>query len=577
MSTSESDFHPETEADRELPATIGPYFIERKLGSGGMGTVYLGRHQETDEFAAVKLLPASMAREAGFVARFDREIAAMKQLTNPHIVELYENGEDLGSYFYTMEFVDGETLADRLEREGRIPWREVIDYSVQVCSALKAAHNAGIIHRDLKPSNLLIGKDGTIKLTDFGVAQVFASGKLTVTGGILGTAEYMSPEQAQGKRATKQSDLYSLGAVMYVMLTGRPPFTGKTALDIIQKHRFSQFDSVKRLVPEVPFWLDEVVCQCLSKKQEDRYPDAYVLSLRLKEIPKKVDLKEQQESEYSELVGTAETMADVAPGASLGDEVGGTLVRDLFRAQMDAEKPDSKLHRLLDNTWVLVGVLLLTCGLVYVLFRINTPSQEQLFQRGEDLMDRPAGLAWEAAKKDYFLPLIEADRERWEPEVTPYLDQIEIYELRKTLFGKATKQQPAPKSEAEAIILQAMELRRQGRLAEARSKLMAFYELLGSSEEDQNLSALLIQMISEITNEMPPDRLDYVRAALERADTFLQEGQVERAIAIWFSIKKLYDSDPDAVELVDQAELKYFKATGVQLLGKEDLPISDAK
>ncbi len=577
MSTSESDFHPETEADRELPATIGPYFIERKLGSGGMGTVYLGRHRETDEFAAVKLLPASMAREAGFVARFDREIAAMKQLTNPHIVELYENGEDLGSYFYTMEFVDGETLADRLEREGRLPWREVIDYAVQVCSALKAAHNAGIIHRDLKPSNLLIGKDGTIKLTDFGVAQVFASGKLTVTGGILGTAEYMSPEQAQGKRATKQSDLYSLGAVMYVMLTGRPPFTGKTALDIIQKHRFSQFDSVKRLVPEVPFWLDEVVCQCLSKKQEDRYPDAYVLSLRLKEIPKKVDLKEQQESEYSELVGTAETMADVAPGASLSDEVGGTLVRDLFRAQMDAEKPDSKLHRLLDNTWILVGVLLLTCGLVYVLFRINTPSQEQLFQRGEDLMDRPAGLAWEAAKKDYFLPLIEADRERWEPEVTPYLEQIEIYELRKTLFGKATKQQPAPKSEAEAIILQAMELRRQGRLAEARSKLMAFYELLGSSEEDQNLSALLIQMISEITNEMPPDRLDYVRSALERADTFIEEGQVERAIAIWFSIKKLYDSDPDAVELVDQAELKYFKTTGVQLIGKEDLPIPDTK
>ncbi len=435
MSTSESEQHPETEAERELPATIGPYFIERKLGSGGMGTVYLGRHQETDAFAAVKLLPASMAREAGFVARFDREIAAMKQLTNPHIVELFENGEDLDSYFYTMEYVDGETLAERLEREGRIPWREVIEYGVQVCSALKAAHNAGIIHRDLKPSNLLIGKDGNIKLTDFGVAQVFASGKLTVTGGILGTAEYMSPEQAQGKRATKQSDLYSLGAVMYVMLTGRPPFTGKTSLDIIQKHRYSQFDSVKRLVPEVPFWLDEVVCQCLSKKTEDRYPDAYVLSLRLKEIPKKVDLQQQQASEYAELAGTAETMADVEPGASLGDEVGGTLVRDLFRAQMDAEKSDSKLNKLFDNTWVLVGVLLVTCGLVYVLFRINTLSQEELFQRGEELMDRPAGLAWEAAKKDYFLPLMESDRERWEPEVTPYLEQIPKLK-QKRLFGR---------------------------------------------------------------------------------------------------------------------------------------------
>src|SRR5690606_36436476 len=131
--------------------------------------------------------------------------------------------------YYAMEYIDGVTLMDRLKEQKRIPWQEVVDIGVQICRALKAAHNAGIIHRDLKPSNLLITRDGQVKLTDFGVAQVLASGKLTVTGGVIGTSEYVSPEQASGKRAEKRSDIYSLGAVMYVMLTWRPPFTGKTS------------------------------------------------------------------------------------------------------------------------------------------------------------------------------------------------------------------------------------------------------------------------------------------------------------------------------------------------------------
>ena len=216
-SNSESpDDSEDFESEPILPTSVGPYFIEKKLGSGGMGTVYLGRHKETDQFVAVKVLPASMAREAGFVARFDREIEAMRQLKNAHIVELYESGEDDGSYYYSMEYVEGETLADRLVREKKVPWQETIKIAVEICTALKSAHNAGIIHRDLKPSNLLIDKNGVVKLADFGVAQVFATGKLTATGGILGTAEYMSPEQAQGRRATKHSDIYSLGAVMYV-------------------------------------------------------------------------------------------------------------------------------------------------------------------------------------------------------------------------------------------------------------------------------------------------------------------------------------------------------------------------
>lgn len=563
MNTTNSDFPEEPNLEREIPATIGPYFIEKKLGSGGMGTVYLGRHKETGELAAVKLLPAAMAREPGFVARFEREIAAMKQLKSSHIVELYESGEDHDTFFYAMEYVAGETLADRLEREKRLPWRDVVDIGVQICSALKAAHNSGVIHRDLKPSNLLIREDGFVKLADFGVAQVFASGKLTATGGILGTAEYMSPEQAQGARATKHSDIYSLGAVMYVMLTGRPPFTGKSALDVIQKHRFAQFDSVKRLVPDIPFWLDEIVCQCLSKKPESRYPDAYVLSLRLKEVPRKVELREQQSQSYPKVSGEDETLADT--GAGPNSDPGGTLVRDLFRAQIDAEKNSSTVGKLLDNVWVLLGLLVVLVAGAYALSILNTPSQDDLFQRGVELMNRPAGLAWESAKRECFDILLSLDEDRWEPEVAPYLEEIEVYELRKTLVGRSPRASELPGSEPEAIIRQAMNLREQGRISEAKSLLTSLRTLLGDTSEQLALIRLIDQLTNELTQEIDEDRLEYVKQALNRADKFFEKGEVEQAVSIWFSVKKLYDLDPDAAEYVQRAERRYLEATNAHL------------
>ena len=293
---------------------IGPWEIGVKLGSGGMGTVYLGTHKETGKQAAVKVLPASLAREEGFVERFKREIASMEQLKSPHIVEFYESGNDGDLYFYAMEFVDGETLTSRLKREKRMPWPEVIDACLQICRALKAAHNSGIIHRDLKPSNLMMSKDGSVKLTDFGVAQVFASQKLTVTGGIVGTAEYMSPEQAKGQRATKKSDLYSLGAVMYVMLTGRPPFSGKSSLDVIHKHQFATFDRPGLYATDMPRQLEEIVCKLLEKDPDNRFPDSYVLSLRLAEVQKKFTWQnEQKAAEAAAISGSA--AASTAPPA----------------------------------------------------------------------------------------------------------------------------------------------------------------------------------------------------------------------------------------------------------------------
>ncbi len=195
-----SDSEQPTRIDSPLPARIGDYDVRRKLGAGGMGTVYLGQHRSSGELAAIKVLSASLAREPGVVDRFQREIEVVGKLKSRHIVSLLGSGEDseTGQLYFAMDYVEGQTLTELLLAEKRLSWEETVDIALQICTGLKSAHVAGVIHRDLKPSNLLIGSDGLVRLTDFGVAQLFATQRLTVTGGIIGTAEYMSPEQAEG-------------------------------------------------------------------------------------------------------------------------------------------------------------------------------------------------------------------------------------------------------------------------------------------------------------------------------------------------------------------------------------------
>jgi len=544
------------------PERLGPYRIERELGSGGMGTVYYGVHQETGLAAAIKVLPAAMAREPGFVARFHREMDAMRSVQGPHVVELFDGGEDDGTWYYSMEYVEGETVTERLARDRRIPWREVIDISVQICKALKVAHNAGVIHRDLKPSNLLLRKDGVAKLTDFGVAQVFAGGKLTATGGVIGTVEYMSPEQAQGKRATKQSDIYALGAVMYVMLTGRPPFTGKTALDIAQKHKFGQFDSPRRIVPEIPRWLDEIVCNCLQKKPEDRYPDAYVLQLRLQEVPKKLELA-QGDSKTSHS-GTGSGTFDL-DGAGVDDEtqaadvdpaaVGGTLMRDLMRAQLDPKTTMSPIEKAFDSTWFLVTALVLVVTVCAWLYTSRKLSPERLFAKGEELMEQPAGPSWEEARKNAFLPLLEQDRATWEPKVAPYLNQIALYELKKDFLGARTlRNDPPPRSDVERFMRRAWEQRRRGEIGQSRQTLTALRALMVGTSQSDVVLPLIDEMLQTLDQSAPSaEGRSLIADAMEHAEELRAAGDLEGARAVWQNVILLYGDDPDSAVEAEKA------------------------
>ncbi|HVW01229.1 MAG TPA: serine/threonine-protein kinase [Planctomycetaceae bacterium] len=545
------------------PQHVGPYEILEKLGSGGMATVFLGRHRETGLEAAVKVLPPSLARQEGFVERFAREVESMQRLSNPHIVKFYEAGEDHDTYFYAMEYVKGETLTNLIRREKKLSWQQSVDIAVQVCRALKSAHDAGVIHRDLKPSNLLIAEDGTVKLTDFGVAQIFAADRLTITGGIVGTAEFMSPEQAEGKRATKQSDLYSLGVLLYVMTTGRAPFSGGTHVELLQKHRFGRFDSPKLLTPEMPHWLDEIICQLLEKDPAKRFPNAFVLGRRLEQVVRKVELSRSDatqpavdDSSDAQLDDDLEATLD-SHGAAMSRGPGpGTVMKQLVRAELADIDAPSPVGRLFDNIWVLVGslALLILGGVLW--FRSGELPAEVQFERGVALMQHKEGPDWLRAKNEYFKPLLAEDRELWEPEVAPYLQQIELWELKRRALGRKKGRNVKHASEPERFLAQAQADHRDGRWAQALQKLEAVAALTANDPDQATLhefsSALLDEWRAERQDD--PSQYEWLQQALDRAQKLAGEGELEAARRIWMGVVELYHDDPAAAPYLKRAQ-----------------------
>jgi predicted Ser/Thr protein kinase len=258
--------------------SLGPYRIERCLGRGGMGAVYAGVHQETGERAAIKVLSESLACDPRFRERFLAEVETLKKLRHPNIVTLQGYGEEDERLFFVMELVDGPSLDAILHAGRRFTWQEVVAITTQICAALKHAHDHGVIHRDLKPANLLYLPDGTVKLTDFGIAKFYGSTGLTLAGSMIGTPDYMSPEQTEGRPVTPRSDLYGLGCVMYALIVGKPPFHGPSVTQVIDSVRFQEPASLSRVAPQVPEALADIVGQLLRKNPEDRIATPLLLS-----------------------------------------------------------------------------------------------------------------------------------------------------------------------------------------------------------------------------------------------------------------------------------------------------------
>lgn len=263
---------------------LGPYRVGEPIGRGGMGTVYRGVHEKSGQPVAVKLIAMTVADDPRFRRRFADEVETLKRLKHRNIVALIGYGEQSGHLFYSMELVKGESLQQKLRREKRLPWPLVLDMAIDICAALKHAHDFGVIHRDLKPANLLFDDQGAVKLVDFGIAKLFGNQDQTAAGSVLGTADFMAPEQAGGGAITPRTDLYALGNVLYACFAGRPPFGGRTLTRVIESLRQEAPARIDLIAPELPPEIAELIHDLLEKRPEDRPPTALAVMNRLKAI-----------------------------------------------------------------------------------------------------------------------------------------------------------------------------------------------------------------------------------------------------------------------------------------------------
>ncbi len=266
----------------------GRYRLEARIGAGGMSTVYRATDETLQRQVAIKLMNREIATDSDQLERFRREARAVAQLSHPHIVGVIDYGEDLDPAhprpYIVFEYVEGETLKERIRRTGRLPTTEAVAYAIEIARALGAAHARHIVHRDVKPQNVLIDEEGSAKVTDFGIARTLDEEGLTADGRVLGTTDYVSPEQALGRPVTGQSDLYSLGVVLYEMLTGEVPFKGDNQVAVAMKHVRDELPDVQAKRPEVSAALAAIVDTATAKRVDERYADDAELIADLEDV-----------------------------------------------------------------------------------------------------------------------------------------------------------------------------------------------------------------------------------------------------------------------------------------------------
>jgi len=446
---------------------LGRWIVGEKIGHGAMGEVYRAHLAERpDERVAVKMLSAELARDPVFVMRFQSEIEILRQLDHARIVKFLDSGIHETIPYFVMEYVDGrdyEAILRSLEPR-RLPWQEAFDLCLQVVPALQHAHRRGVIHRDLKPSNILRGRNGEVKLSDFGVAKMFAqqstgSGAQLASpiGSVVGAIAYTAPEQALGKPLTKRSDFYALGGVLYTLITGRPPFVGNNVIEVMHKHCFATVERPSHFVPGLPKEFEDLILRLLSKDPAMRPSDGSVI---IKDL-----LRIRGELERRGLIAPLPADQKVAVLAPL------VASRDLDDDEDDisTESPIVPSTPLMSRPIVVIPLALIVfAALIWgVLSMFSKPSPESLFAPAEPLLASENPDDWEKAWHDHLAELAERYPGYRTNELKRIKQQVDaLTAIRRSI---ATGQlATAPTSEAERSFRRGLMLCQMGEYRAAR-------------------------------------------------------------------------------------------------------------
>jgi eukaryotic-like serine/threonine-protein kinase len=358
------------------------YRLDRKIGSGGMADVWLAEDTELDRNVAIKILHDRFAQDKDFVQRFQREAQSAAGLQHPNVVGIFDRGVFRDTYFIAMEWVDGPSLKDLVK--GGMGTQDAIDFTRQILNAARFAHRKGIIHRDLKPQNVLIDDEGRARVADFGIARGGENSDITATGSVMGTAQYLSPEQAQGKPTTPRSDIYSIGVILYEALTGRVPFEGDSAVAVALKQVSEAPRRPSAINPNIPPALDAVVMRALAKDPDARFKDADAFLKALDAAERAPDTPRPQ---------------DTAAFAAVSPEGETDIPGDDDEDYEDDEEPERR-HR-----WRWIVVALLACGVAaLVAFALTRPSHVSV----PDVIGQNVDQATQVLESKGFNPAIKA-------------------------------------------------------------------------------------------------------------------------------------------------------------------------
>jgi hypothetical protein len=521
-------------------ARVGNWYLEAEIGRGALGVVYRARgYDDSNRRAAVKVFDAAGTKDPAFLQKFVAEMLPLQRLDHANITRFFDSGVHGGQAYTACELVEGEDFA-RLLASGRRPWREVLGVAVQAARALKHAHNRNVLHRDLKPCHLMMAADGTLKILNFGLTRIVPSPPMNTLPAI-GSAAYIPPESASGKPLTRRSDFYSLGGVLYTLLTGRPPFAAASLVELMHKQCYTLPERPAMLVSDLPPELDEFVCGLLDKSPAKRPATAVVLLEELERIRGKLERKGVQ------LEWPTKVTPDTAETAPLPAHLAG-----------DPAAADANPRPLLKQPLIVIPLFLLTIAALVAPFVWPTTSAEEYYERAHGLLESDNPDNWEIAFEQHLDPLSRKYPDRYVDEIAAARAKLKDRRDLKRAVVEGARVDVRQKSDAEWAYQRGLRLAQAGDTEGARRLWKAVEVVFGRVESEArwvNLARAGLTALDRpenVNSHGPPDRAAIERAA-EQAKALAAAGKKAEAAAIFRALQEIYRDDPSASEAIARA------------------------